>query len=138
MSNRTFTIIKPEVVAKGFEGKVLDAFSERGFRVVALKKTQFSLEQASRFYAIHKDRPFFQGLLKYITSSPVVVAILEKENAVQDFRKLIGSTNPAEAEEGTIRKKFGSNIEQNAVHGSDSDENAQIEGSYFFSLFEQY
>ena len=138
MSNRTFTIIKPEVVARGLEGKTLDAIIAGGFRVVALKKTRFSEQQASQFYAVHKDRPFFQGLISYITSGPVYVAILEKNNAVLEFRKLIGATNPVDAEKGTIRAQFGTNIEQNAIHGSDSNENATLEGSYFFSLFEQY
>lgn len=138
MQNRTFTIIKPEVVAQGHAGNIIDAMIQGGFRLVAMKMTRFSKEQASEFYAIHKERPFFSGLIQYITSGPVVVAILEKDNAVESFRALIGATNPEEAAEGTIRRKFGTNIEQNAVHGSDSDENAELEASYFFSLFERF
>jgi nucleoside-diphosphate kinase len=138
MQNRTFTIIKPEVIAQGNTGKVIDAIIEGGFSLVAMKYTRFTVEQASQFYAIHKERPFFNGLIEYITSGPVVVAMLEKDNAVEAFRKLIGATNPENAEEGTIRKKYGTNIEQNAVHGSDSDENAELEASYFFSLFERF
>jgi nucleoside-diphosphate kinase len=138
MSNRTFTIIKPEIVARNLEVKVLDAMIEGGFRIVAIKKTRFSIAQASQFYAIHKEKAFFEGLIEYITSGPVIVAILEKNNAVQDFRDLIGLTDPAKAAEGSIRRRFGTSIERNAVHGSDSDENAQLEGSFFFSLFEQY
>lgn len=138
MGNFTFTIIKPEIVARQLEGEVIDAIIKGGFRIIALKKTRFSKEQAETFYGIHSERPFFQGLIKYITSGPVYVAMAEKDNAVEDFRKLIGATNPENADKGTIRQRYGSNIEENAIHGSDSDENAALESSYFFSLFERF
>lgn len=138
MGNISFTIIKPEIVAQQLEGEVIDAIIKGGFRIVALRKTKFSIEQAQTFYGIHKERPFFDGLVKYITSGPVYVAVVEKANAVEDFRKLIGATNPDDAAEGTIRKKYGSNIEQNAIHGSDSDENALLESSYFFTQFDRF
>ncbi len=138
MGKFTFTIIKPEIVERQLEAEVLDAVIKGGFRIVALRKTKFSKEQAEQFYGIHRERPFFEGLITYITSGPVYVAIVEKNNAVEEFRKLIGATNPAEATEGTIRKKYGTNIEQNAIHGSDSDDNAALESSYFFSLFDRF
>lgn len=138
MSSITFTIIKPEILTRQLEGEVVGSIIKGGFKIIALKKTKFSEEQAKRFYAIHSERPFFQGLVKYITSGPVYVAVLEKENAVNDFRLLIGATNPEQAEKNTIRAKYGTNIEQNAIHGSDSDENAIIEGNFFFSHFERY
>jgi len=138
MSSNTFTIIKPEILQRQLEGEVIDAIIKGGFKIIALKKTKFSEEQAKMFYAVHVERPFFQGLVKYITSGPVYVAILKKENAVNDFRKLIGATNPEQAEKNTIRAKYGTNIEQNAIHGSDSDENAMIEGNFFFTHFERY
>jgi nucleoside-diphosphate kinase len=138
MGNFTFTIIKPEVVKRGDAGAVLDAIIKGGFRISAMKLVHMSEAQAMAFYAIHKERPFFPGLVSYITSGLIVVAVVEKTNAVEEFRKLIGATDPANATPGTIRKKFGTNIEQNAVHGSDSDENASLESSYFFSLFERF
>jgi nucleoside-diphosphate kinase len=136
--NRTFTMIKPDAVQDGNSGAILKMIEEAGFRIVALKKTQLSSERAGQFYEVHKERPFYQDLCRYMSSGPIFAAILEKENAVADFRKLIGATNPANAEEGTIRKKFAKSIEANAVHGSDSDENAEIEGSFFFSRFERF
>jgi nucleoside-diphosphate kinase len=136
--NRTFTMIKPDAVQDGNSGAILKMIEEAGFRIVALKKTQLSSERAGQFYEVHKERPFYQDLCRYMSSGPIFAAILEKDNAVADFRKLIGATNPANAEEGTIRKKFAKSIEANAVHGSDSDENAEIEGSFFFSRFERF
>jgi nucleoside-diphosphate kinase len=136
--NRTFTMIKPDAVQDGNSGAILKMIEEAGFRIVALKKTQLSSERAGQFYEVHKERPFYGDLCRYMSSGPILAAILEKDNAVADFRKLIGATNPANAEEGTIRKKFAKSIEANAVHGSDSDENAEIEGSFFFSRFERF
>ena len=136
--NKTFTMIKPDAVQDGNSGAILKMIEEAGFRIVALKKTQLSSERAGQFYEVHKERPFYQDLCRYMSSGPIFAAILEKDNAVADFRKLIGATNPANAEEGTIRKKFAKSIEANAVHGSDSDENAEIEGSFFFSRFERF
>ncbi|HPD65908.1 MAG TPA: nucleoside-diphosphate kinase [Bacteroidia bacterium] len=138
MGSITFTIIKPEILRKEQEGEVLDAIIKGGFQVIALKKTRFTPQQAEKFYAIHKGKPFFEGLVSYITSGPVYVAILKKENAVQAYREFIGATDPSKAAEGTIRHKFGTNIEQNAVHGSDSDENAVIESNFFFSETERF
>ncbi len=131
-------MIKPDAVQDGNSGAILKMIEEAGFRIVALKKTQLSSERAGQFYEVHKERPFYGDLCRYMSSGPILAAILEKDNAVADFRKLIGATNPANAEEGTIRKKFAKSIEANAVHGSDSDENAEIEGSFFFSRFERY
>ena len=136
--NRTFTMIKPDAVQDGNSGAILKMIEEAGFRIVALKKTQLSEERAGQFYEVHKERPFYKDLTRYMSSGPIFAAILEKDNAVADFRKLIGATNPANAEEGTIRKRFARSIEANAVHGSDSDENAEIEGSFFFSRFERF
>jgi len=136
--NKTFTMIKPDAVQDGNSGAILKMIEEAGFRIVALKKTQLSSERAGQFYEVHKERPFYGDLCRYMSSGPIYAAILEKDNAVADFRKLIGATNPANAEEGTIRKKFAKSIEANAVHGSDSDENAEIEGSFFFSRFESF
>ena len=136
MSNITLTIIKPDAVADGNAGAILDQITKAGFRVKALKLKQLSAQEAGAFYAVHKDRPFYNDLVAYMSSGPVMPAILEKENAVQDFRTLIGATNPANADAGTIRKNFGKSIESNAIHGSDSDENAKIEGSFFFSGLE--
>ncbi|MCJ8211379.1 nucleoside-diphosphate kinase [Mucilaginibacter sp. RS28] len=136
-TNKTFTMIKPDAVANGHTGAILDQIIKAGFSVKAMKLTSLSTEKAGQFYAIHKERPFFNDLVKFMTSGPIVAAILEKENAVEDFRKLIGATDPKKAEEGTIRNKFAESIEANAVHGSDSDENAAIEGSFFFSAFER-
>ncbi len=131
-------MIKPDAVQDGNSGAILKMIEEAGFRIVALKKTQLSSERAGQFYEVHKERPFYGDLCRYMSSGPILAAILEKDNAVADFRKLIGATNPANAEEGTIRKKFAKSIEANAVHGSDSDENAEIEGSFFFSRFERF
>ncbi|HSC53092.1 MAG TPA: nucleoside-diphosphate kinase [Phnomibacter sp.] len=138
MSNRTFTMIKPDAMADGHAGAIIDQIIKAGFRIVALKQTKLSAEIAGEFYAIHKERPFFGELTEFMSSGPIVAAILEKENAVADFRTLIGATNPANAAEGTIRKRFARSVGENAVHGSDSDENAAIEGSFFFSAFERF
>lgn len=137
-TNRTFTMIKPDAVADGNTGAILTMIEEAGFKIVALKLTLLTDERAGQFYEVHKERPFYNDLKKYMSSGKIVAAILEKDNAVADFRKLIGATNPEQAEEGTIRKKFAKSIEANAVHGSDSDENAQIEGSFFFAGTEQF
>ena len=136
--NRTFTMIKPSTVSDGVAGAILASIQEAGFRIVALKLTQLSLQQAGIFYQVHRERPFYHDLIAFMSSGPVVAAILEKDNAVEDFRTLIGATDPAKAAEGTIRKRFAKNLQENAVHGSDSDENALIEGSFFFSGLEQF
>lgn len=136
-TNRTFTIIKPDATAAGHTGAIIHDILQGGFRLIALKYTRLSPELAGKFYEIHRERPFYQDLVKFMSSGPVTVAILEKENAVADFRTLIGATDPQKAEEGTIRRKYASSIQENAVHGSDSDENAQIEGSFFFSELEK-
>ncbi|WP_363266010.1 nucleoside-diphosphate kinase [Sediminibacterium sp.] len=138
MSNRTFTMIKPDATAKGYTGAILDQIIKAGFSVKAMKWTRLTPEQAGLFYDIHRERPFFGELVEFMSSGPIVAAILEKENAVADFRKLIGATNPAQAEEGTIRKQFAASVGENAVHGSDSDENAAIEGDFFFSKLERF
>jgi nucleoside-diphosphate kinase len=138
MSNRTFTMIKPDAMADGHAGAILDQIIKAGFRIVALKQTRLSTDKAGEFYAVHKERPFYGELTEFMSSGPIIAAILEKENAVADFRTLIGATNPANAEEGTIRKRFARSVGENAVHGSDSDENAAIEGSFFFSSLEQF
>ncbi|MFA6261277.1 MAG: nucleoside-diphosphate kinase [Bacteroidia bacterium] len=139
MSGRiTFTMIKPDAVANGHTGKILDHFIQKGFKVVALKYTRLSAERAGEFYDIHRARPFFQDLVDFMSSGPIVAAILEKENAVADFRDTIGATDPQKAEAGTIRNLYAKSIEANAVHGSDSDENALIEGSFFFSALEKF
>ncbi len=135
--NRTFTMIKPDAYGAGNSGAILKMIEEGGFTIKAMKLTKLTPEKAGMFYAVHKERPFYNDLVKYMSSGPIFAAILEKDNAVEDFRKLIGATNPAEAAEGTIRKIFATSIEANAVHGSDSDENAEIEGSFFFSQFER-
>ena len=137
-TNRTFTMIKPEAVENGNIGAILERINAAGFRIVAMKLTQMTKQDAETFYAIHKERPFFGELVEYMTRGPIVAAILEKDNAVEDFRTLIGATNPAEAAEGTIRKMFAVSISENAVHGSDSDENAAIEGAFHFSGREQF
>ena len=131
-------MIKPEAVAAGHTGHILGMITDAGFRIVALKKTQLSAEQAGEFYAVHKERPFYGELVDYMSGGPIVAAILEKDNAVEDFRTLIGATNPADAAEGTIRKRFAKSIGENAIHGSDSDDNAQIEANFFFSRFERF
>ncbi len=130
---RTLTMIKPDAVKGGHIGAILAQINEAGFKIVAMKYTKLSEEKAGEFYAVHKERPFYGELVDFMSSGPIVAAILEKDNAVEDFRKLIGATNPAEAAPGTIRARFAKNIGENAVHGSDSDENAQIEGSFHFS-----
>ncbi len=137
-TNRTFTMLKPDAVRKGYIGAILDQITASGFRIVAMKLTQLTTDDAKEFYAVHKERPFYGELVEYMTSGPIVAAILEKENAVDDFRTLIGATNPEEAAEGTIRKKYATSISENAVHGSDSDENAAIEGAFHFSGREQF
>jgi nucleoside-diphosphate kinase len=136
--NRTFTMIKPDATSKGYTGAILDQIIKAGFSVKALKWTKLTVEQAGQFYEVHKERPFYGELVAFMSSGPIVAAILEKENAVADFRKLIGATNPAQAEEGTIRKNFAASVGENAVHGSDSDENAQIEGNFFFAATERF
>ncbi|QTY26344.1 nucleoside-diphosphate kinase [Flavobacterium sp. CS20] len=135
---RTFTMIKPDAVKKGYTGAILHQISEAGFRIVAMKQTQMTTEDAETFYAIHKERPFFGELVEYMTGGRIVVAILEKDNAVEDFRALIGATNPDEVAEGTIRKKYAESISANAIHGSDSDDNAQIESAFHFSGREMF
>lgn len=137
-TNRTFTMIKPDAVENGHIGGILGKITAAGFKIVAMKYTQLSKRDAEAFYAEHSERPFFGGLVEFMTRGPIVAAVLEKENAVEDFRALIGATNPAEAAEGTIRKMFATSIGENAVHGSDSDTNAAIEGSFHFSGREIY
>jgi|SRR5690554_3621590 len=137
-TNRTFTMIKPDAVSNGHIGAIINDITSAGFKIIALKYTRLSEETAGAFYAVHKERPFYNDLVGFMSSGPIVAAILEKENAVEDFRKLIGATNPAEAAEGTIRNKYAKSIDANAVHGSDSDENAEIEGSFFFSQLERF
>ena len=132
MSNLTFTMVKPDAVADGNLGGILKMIEGAGFRVKALKLTRLTPETAGKFYEVHKERPFYGDLTRYMSSGPIIAAILEKDNAVADFRTLIGATNPANAEDGTIRKIYAKSIEANAVHGSDSDENARIEGAFFF------
>ncbi len=138
MSNTTFTMIKPDATSKGYTGAILDQIIKGGFSIKAMKWTKLTKEQAGTFYEVHKERPFYGELVDFMSSGPIVAAILEKENAVADFRTLIGATNPAEAAEGTIRKNFAASIGENAVHGSDSDENAAIEGNFFFSRLERF
>ncbi|GAB4221670.1 MAG: nucleoside-diphosphate kinase [Salibacteraceae bacterium] len=137
-SNITFTMIKPEAVEKKQTGAILAKIEEAGFRIQALKKTKLTAERAAQFYAVHRERPFYGELVEYMSSGPIVAAILEKENAVAEFRKLIGATDPAEAEPGTIRKMFAESKAKNAIHGSDSDENAAIESDFFFRPDERY
>jgi nucleoside-diphosphate kinase len=134
----TFTMIKPDAFEAGFSGSILQIIIENGFKIKALRLTRMHKEDAEAFYAVHKDRPFFNSLVEFMISGPIVAAILEKENAVDEYRKLIGATNPADAADGTIRKLFASSIQCNAVHGSDSDENAQIEANFFFSHFDRH
>ena len=136
--NITLTMIKPDAVAAGHSGKIIDLIIQSGFKIQAMKLSRLSKEKAEEFYAIHKERSFFNDLIKFMTEGPVIAAVLEKDNAVEDFRKLIGATNPANAADGTIRKLYAKDIERNAVHGSDSDENAQIEASFHFSGLERY
>lgn len=136
--NRTFTMIKPDAVEKGNIGGIIEQITASGFRIVAMKMTQMTKTDAEEFYAIHKERPFFGELVEFMTRGPIVAAILEKDNAVEDFRTLIGATNPEDAAEGTIRKKYATSVGENAVHGSDSDENATIEGAFHFSGREMF
>ncbi len=136
--NITFTMIKPKAVENGHIGNILAKVIEGGFKIKAMKYLRLTKEQAMEFYAVHKERPFYDELTDFMSSGPIVAAILEKENAVEDYRKLIGATNPAEAAEGTIRKLYATDIQANAVHGSDSDENAQIESNFFFSKLERF
>lgn len=137
-TNRTFTMIKPDAVGNGHIGAILNDIVAAGFKIVAMKYTQLTEKSAGDFYAVHKERSFFGELVELMTSGPIVAVILEKENAIEDFRKLIGATDPAKAEVGTIRNKYAKSIEANAVHGSDSDENAVIEGDFFFSKLERF
>ncbi len=137
-TNRTFTMIKPDAVEKGYTGAILEKITAAGFRIVAMKMTQMTRRDAEQFYAVHKERPFFGELVEFMTRGPIVAAILEKENAVEDFRALIGATNPEEAAEGTIRKLYATSVGENAVHGSDSDENAAIESAFHFSGREMF
>ena len=134
--NITFTMIKPYAVKKGKAGAIMAMIINSNFKIVALKLTQLTLEDAEKFYEVHKGRPFYDSLVKFMSSGPVIAAILEKDNAVEDYRKLIGNTDPSKAEEGTIRKLYGDSIQANAVHGSDSDENAVFEANFFFSFRE--
>ncbi len=136
--NRTFTMIKPSAVKSNYAGPILKMINESGFRIAAMKLTRLTAGQAGAFYSVHKGRPFYESLVAFMSSGPVVAAILEKDNAVEDYRKLIGATDPARAEDGTIRKYFAISVQENAVHGSDSDENARIEGDFFFSGIEKY
>jgi nucleoside-diphosphate kinase len=135
---RTFTMIKPNTVAEGYTGVILAKIQEAGFRIVSMKIIHLTLQQAGKFYEIHKERPFYADLVTFMSSGPVVAAILEKDNAVDDYRTLIGATDPAKAAPGTIRKQYAKNVQENAVHGSDSDENAIVEGNFFFSVLEQF
>ena len=132
-NNRTFTMIKPDAMNNGYAGLIIAHIEKAGFKLIAMKLTHLDKESAEKFYEVHKGKVFFDDLIKYITSGPIIAAILEKENAVEDFRKLIGNTNPEEADEGTIRNMYAKSIDANAIHGSDSNENAQIEGDFHFS-----
>jgi nucleoside-diphosphate kinase len=136
--NKTFTMIKPDAVGASNSGAITKMIEEAGFRIVAMKKTKLSRETAGKFYEIHKARPFYNDLCEYMSSGPIIPMILEKDNAVEDFRKLIGATDPKKAEVGTIRNLFAKSIEANAIHGSDSDANAEIEGNFFFSGLEKF
>jgi nucleoside-diphosphate kinase len=134
----TFTMIKPDAVANGHTGKIIDHIIQKGYRIVAMKYTRLSEEKAGEFYGIHRERPFFKDLVSFMSSGPIVAAVLEKDNAVTSFREVIGATDPSKAEAGTIRNLYAKSIDANAVHGSDSDENAAIEASFFFSNFERF
>lgn len=138
MSNITFTMIKPDAVKDGHIGAILEKINGAGFRIKAMKMTRLSLEKAGQFYEVHKERPFYGELCEFMSSGHIVAAILEKDHAVADFRTLIGATNPADAAEGTIRKLYAKSVGENAVHGSDSDENAILEGNFFFSGLEKF
>ncbi|RPG58116.1 MAG: nucleoside-diphosphate kinase [Flavobacteriales bacterium TMED191] len=135
-NTRTFTMIKPDAVQNKYTGQIITHIENAGFKIIAMKLRKLSTQQAQDFYEVHKERPFFNDLIKYITSGPIIAAVLEKENAVEDFRKLIGSTNPEDADEGTIRKLYAKSIDANAIHGSDSDENAEIESNFHFQKSE--
>ena len=135
--NITLTMIKPGAYRKGYTGPILNMINEADFRIIAMKLTKLSTRQAEEFYAIHRSKPFYESLVEFMSSGPIVVAILQKENAVEDYRKLIGATNPENAEEGTIRRKYAESLEMNAVHGSDSDANAKIEADFFFAKKER-
>jgi nucleoside-diphosphate kinase len=137
MNNRTFTMIKPDAFSKGHSGAIIDMILKNGFAITAMKLTRLSKEKAGEFYAVHRARPFYGELVDFMSSGPIIAAILEKDNAVTDFRKLIGATDPAKADAGTIRKLYAASVGENAVHGSDSDENARIEGDFFFSGLER-
>jgi len=137
-TNRTFTMIKPDAVENGHIGGILNMITESGFKIVSLKLTQLTVTDAQKFYEVHAARPFYGELVEFMSRGPIVAAVLEKENAIEAFRTLIGATNPADAAEGTIRKKYATSIGENAVHGSDSDENAAIEASFFFSSLERF
>ena len=132
-TNRTFTMIKPDAVSDGFSGPIIQQIEEAGFKIIALKKVKLSPVEAGKFYEVHKERPFYQSLCDYMSSNDIIPMVLEKENAVEDFRTLIGATNPANAAEGTIRNRFAKSMEANAIHGSDSNENAALEAAFFFS-----
>ncbi len=136
--NRTFTMIKPDATGAGNSGAIIQQIEKAGFRIVAMKKARLSTELAGKFYEVHKARPFYGELTAYMSSGDIIPMILEKDNAVEDFRKLIGATDPKKAEPGTIRALFAKSIDANAIHGSDSDANAEIEGSFFFSQFERF
>ena len=137
MSNRSFTMIKPDAFANGHSGAILDIILKAGFKLIALKMIHLSAEKAGEFYAIHRQRPFYGELVEFMSRGPIIAAILEKDNAVADFRKLIGATDPSKADKGTIRQLYAESIGENAIHGSDSDENARIEGDFFFSNLER-
>ncbi len=137
-TNRTFSMIKPDAVANGHIGAIINDITAAGFKIIALKYTQLTPETAGKFYEVHKERPFYADLVSFMSSGPIIAAILEKDNAIEDFRTLIGATNPAEAAEGTIRRKYAKSIDANAVHGSDSNENAAIEGDFFFTAAERF
>jgi len=134
----TFSIIKPNAVRTGKSGPILAMINEAGFEITAMKMVRMTIQQAEEFYAVHKGKPFFEGLIEFMTSGPVFVMILKHDNAVEEFRRLIGATDPAKAEQGTIRKTFAVSVQMNAVHGSDSDENAQREANFFFSTIERF
>ena len=137
-TNKTFTMIKPDAVANGHTGAILDHIIKGGFKITAMKYLALSKETAGKFYEVHKERPFYGELVDFMSSGPIVAAILEKDNAVEDFRKLIGATDPAKADKGTIRNLYAESIGANAIHGSDSDENAKIEGDFYFSALEKF
>lgn len=138
MSRQTFTMIKPDAMKNGHAGTIINRIIKEGFKIVAMKMTKLSAEKAGEFYAIHRERPFYRELVEFMSSGPIVAAILEKDGAVAAFRELIGATNPAQAAEGTIRKLYATSVGENAVHGSDSDENAKIESDFFFSNLERF